>query len=101
MIEIEDYKQHIIDEYEKLMAEEKSDDKKKYIHLVAYGNEGLEGYFVTKDIKKLGVIHRMELRARFNSHRQIGVYGFMSDFVVDEDMINDDLLNMDDVVKLY
>ena len=92
----EDYKQHIIEEYDRLMAE----DNVPYIHLIMYGNEGLEGYLVTKDKEKLSVYHQMELRARLNSHRDIGVYGFTCDFIVAEDDINMELLNDPKVQRL-
>jgi hypothetical protein len=97
----EEYKQHIIEEYERLMVEERQNDSLPYIHLIMYGNEGLEGYLVTKDVDKLSVIHRMELRARFNTHRNIGVYGFLSNFIVKQDDINEELLELDKVVRLY
>ena len=78
MSKTDKYKQHIEQEYIRLFKDEISEDKRPYYHLIMYGYEGLEGYKVVRSESELplNTLHKMELRARYNSQRNIHLYGF-------------------------
>jgi len=99
MISNDEYKRKIKSEYDRLFGDKKNEPF--YIHIVMYGDEGLEGYMVTQNIEELDKVNSMILRARFNSHRNIKVYGFTSSSPIDPDDINMELLSNKKVKVLF
>ena len=96
------YKEHIKSEYERLFNTYESDTSKEpNIHIVMWGDEGLEGYKVVHSVEEMPSLNMWELRARFNSHRNISIYGFRSDTVIKAGKITEELLKSKNVEKLY
>lgn len=95
-----EYKDHILNEYNRLF--ENPEEKEPNIHIVMWGDEGLEGYKMAHEPKDLDVLFPMEMRCRFNTHRNIGIYAFTADFVIPADDINEELLkNTKKVMRLF
>ena len=65
-----------------------------YYHFVMFGNEGLEGYQVVRSENKISAdtLNAMELRARFNSQRNIRGYAFKTEISIDPKSITKDFL---------
>lgn len=73
---------------------EKEELGRPYYHFIMYGNEGLEGYLVVRDVEGIWnkTLRNMELRARMNSQRDISGYAFKTDVKVGPEMITPDVL---------
>lgn len=98
-----EYKKRIASEYNRLFvdADPNLDHDPDYLHVFAWGNEGLEGYAVSQDYKDIAEkVNVMELRARFNSHRNIHVYGFLAGAIVAPECIDEELVKNPKVRKI-
>lgn len=71
-------------------------------HFVMYGNEGLEGYTVVESIAEISsqTIANMELRARYNSQRNISGYAFKADVQIPPECIDQDFLT-EKAIKIF
>ena len=98
-----EYKEHIKKEYERLFSDEPVDvDKKPFYHFIMYSNEGVEMYRIVRSQDEIddGWLKNMQLRCRFNAHRDLNIYAFRSPHQIDEKAINKKFLNRQSVVKI-
>ena len=97
------YKKHIKKEYERLFENKNENEDYLYYYFVMYSDVGVEGWKVVRrpeDIRD-SEIQAMMLRARFNSHRHVGVYAFTSDKELNENIITPEFLVNKNVIKIY
>jgi len=95
---IEEYK----NEYQRSHAcDEDGKIPKRYMYVVMYGNKGCDGFLKIKPQEDLNCLMPMELRSRYNSHNDIGVYVFSCEFELTTDDMNYELLQNDKVIRVY
>lgn len=66
-----------------------------FYHFVLFSDYGLEGYKVVKKESEISTstISAMKLRARYNSQRNLNLYGFAAKREIPEEDINIDFIN--------
>ncbi len=90
----EEHKAYIEKEYKRLfsVSDQDKEPEKSFYYLVMIGSEGVEGFLVVEKMEDLNpsVITTMQLRARYNSHRNIECFAFKSSekFEIDDININ-------------
>lgn len=76
-------------------------EENNFKYVVMYGNEGCEGFLEIKTKKDLNCLPSMEMRARYNSQRNVGVYVFSSECELVPDDISFILLQNKKVRRVY
>ncbi len=90
------HKAYIEKEYKRLFSVSAQDKEpeKSFYHLVMIGSEGIEGFLVAEKMEDLNpsAITTMQLRARYNSQRNIECFAFKSPKKFEMDDININVL---------
>jgi len=98
------YKDYISKEYDRLFSKDQTDAvEKPYYYFVMYGSEGIEYFKCIRDQSEISYdqINSLKLTARFNSHRNLGVYAFKLSKLMPEVLITDDFFSREGVIKIY
>jgi len=102
----EKYKEHIKSEFERLFNSseviEEVKNKQPYFHFFMFSNYGLEYFNVVQKTEEISMqeINNLKLRCRFNSARNLELYGFKCDEVISEKKIKKSFLKREGVIKL-